>query len=120
GTPAAHAAPAPRARTLGLRPAARPRAGAAALLQRVTDAEAAPVAAVDVHRHRQVEHDLPGIAAVHLQPVGVGMGADAAPDPVAEDALGAVADQIARAVAGQRLAEAAVVGGHVAVGVGAD
>src|SRR5690606_20705944 len=89
-------------------------------VQGVADAEPTPVAAIDEYRHRQVEHDLPGVAAVHLQPIGIGMRADAAADAVGEDALGAVADQVARAVAGQRLAEAVVVGGHVAVGVGAD
>ena len=65
------------------------------LLQGVTDPESAPMAAVHEHRHRQIEHDLAGVAAVDLQPPGVGMRADAAPDAVLEDALGAVADQIA-------------------------
>src|SRR5690606_39007888 len=80
-------------------------AGRAPSVKRVADPEPAPVAAADVDRHRQVEHDLAGVAAVHLQAVAVGMGANTAADAVVEDALGAVADQVARRIAGERLAE---------------
>src|SRR5690606_9258507 len=85
------------------RPARAATPTATCSVQGVAHPESAPVAAVDEHRHRHVEHDLPGLAAVHLQAVGIGMRTDAAADPVGEDALGAVADQVARAVAGQRL-----------------
>src|SRR5690606_15785914 len=48
--------------------AATPRARSS--VQGIADAEPAPVAAIDEHGHRHVEHDLAGVAAVHLQPVG--------------------------------------------------
>lgn len=76
--------------------------------------------AADEDRRRQVEHDLPGVAAIDLQAVRVGMRADTAADTVGELALGAVTDQVAFGIAGQRLGEAQVVGGHIAVGIGTD
>src|SRR5690606_1357821 len=120
GAPATRAGAAARAGALGLRAARHARPAATALLERVADAEPAPVAAIHVARHGKVEHELLGVAAVNLQRVGIGVRAHAAADAVAEDALGSVADQVLRAVAGHRLAVTLVVGRHVAVRIGAD
>lgn len=75
---------------------------------------------IDIDGNREVKHDFTRIAPIYLQQIRLGIAADSASNPVTEDALGAIADQIALRISGQRLAEAIIVGGHVAILIGAD
>jgi hypothetical protein len=86
----------------------------------VTNAEATPMAALDVDRRRDVVHDLTGIAAIGLQQEGLLVRPAALAHRVIEESLGAVVHEIDLFVSGQRLREFPVVRRHIAVAVDAD
>lgn len=69
----------------------------------------------DMDRHRQIEHQLAGIAAVGLQFERIGIAPDLLADAVAENTFGAVTNQILFWVAGEWLAEAIVVGRYITI-----
>lgn len=73
--------------------------------QRVTNSETAPMLIANENRHRQIKHNLTGIAAVDLKPIGIGMCAHTAAHPVVKNPLGPVAYQVSRRIAGQRLSK---------------
>src|SRR5262249_4893697 len=83
----------------------------------IPDAEAAPVAPVDVDRRRDVVHDFAGVAAVGLQQEGLLVRSALLADRIVEDALGAVVHDVDLFVPRERLREAPIVGRKVSVHV---
>ena len=76
--------------------------------------------AVETDRAGDVPHLLAGVAVVDLDQDPVGIAGGGQFRGPGKDALGAVADQVLLAVAGQGLAVAAVVGRQVTVAVAED